>query len=1709
MTEIYPDPWSAVNSLMEDDYRETVVTIALRQLPAAEPDLRRLARSILTSEISIPGFRSLDRAPVGVARPHVIKRMAQSNDVVTAVICLWAEAQQPLIERLRAAAAAAGVELLPDWSWREAWYGCCSAEEVLKPIADVVEVLGVGRSKEEVCHLELAAYWLSGAAWASSAGDASAVDLPEEELFDDEPVPEPEVCSSAAGEEPPPDIAAPPSAPVATAAPIPETPAGAAGKGKRRPAARARAVLAEAAPAVAASPPAADDQPAPSPSLAAWDMELGRLLAEATAAWQTTLTGARALLSAAEAADSTQVEAQLAPCQAGLRQWQQCLASLRAAVHQALPAALADLRARPDIDPEHTMANTVHALAAADVVPATAVEQLRALGQKFTAYDREKRDLLDKLEAALADLAELQTEAGEWLGTADFRSLEDMASSTDLAELTLRVVRERLAQAEMERQQLKTRYARWIEARRERIVHLADTLGAGGLARDTVVHEQITLDDVLTKRFGDLLPTHMYLLPRELQHLEQRLSELVNEQARAREASLTVVAGQLRAAWRTERLTPVLDALAQEQRDPETLLLLLAARSAPPSPTRLALSGAVVASLWRGVEGLAAQGQAFELLNQLAGDLGSEWAGADSVASARLGLVFLGAAYGGPGLPTGFLMQLMAAWPLETMPAWQRLWEAAAAEEALPVIDDAAATDAALARARAQALRMFGYEGNSYVRVRSIKSRRHYQLLNTKLLPELLVHLSKLQKKYDQLVGCPERELGRLGAEIERLVDSLDAELSAAALTRKYEEGAQEVGIVDHERFHKTAALRVLQECGASVWEFGLALRAMVQTRRDRYAPVSRSVLLAELGQVPELLPGGQLVLDRIAPGREESRPPWDEPQARARANQQVVGALLTRPALAGRLPRVVGHLVNTALRWDGLREPLLSDLSEPLAAAAAAAFLLEQRAPLQVLQLAPNIPLELQKKAQALNADEDRQVATLQTALLKSGGATEDLAADRSLGRWPLVQQELTARLTASQADHAAKRAQAQEQAQQLRRQLNELDQDVFAAQESLLPEAYQLVEQGLHLARQALSSNAAVGEAASFYREIRYRVDHASWPLAELQQAVEQLQRSLQEESPPPPAELRATEVRDLFEQNELRRLGLRPTALAPSEVETRSDLLRQWLAVKELPNPNAGDLDSRQREAIQSMFRAFAQMISMKHAAAPEADPAPTRLVYTLWKLTYPKTSVLEDTCVLLALPGAKLTTRDLREVESLLERKDYWLGQYGWFVLLFAPGCTKAVHQRLAAGNENRGLVIIDEPTLLSIVLAETDLREPLGRLRSLLLRSRGAENVDIFRVNQRVDPRTAIFVDREAQIKRFSSGGNNYALYGGRRIGKSSVLQEVAERLRQKGVTVVLHSFEGSSNFSDDTSAALLAPQFGLGPVHRIDDFKRALQARLEENPDLRIVVLLDEIDRYIMDNPQRHVLIEVLRALADQYGSRFGLVVAGFMELYRCLKGRGPYTPSSDPWSRVLTDIGPLKNLPADQAEKIVREGFLNILGWQFETRAVPQQIVERTGGHPAFVQEFCLKLQHRVARRKEHCLRLEDIEAVFHDSDPDNSFIAYVRRTLEMNLNPVGRYIILWLAKTSSSTRGFTYDQAREIADACGVPLDMLDSSLEQLKITSVVEEQRPGTYEFSVPDYPLILEQLGDTKHVEELEGQIAAAVRGRAGGAHGPQH
>lgn len=1637
--------WININDTLSDDFRDNLITTAWQHFPHANNPLKSVAQDIFARHLQLNGFRPKGRIvpPINRVGPLLTQRMGLVTEITAIMVGLWAEAQADCIERLRTAILDAGLYLDPNWGLHLALIGYYGLDDLPIP-SDLIDSLAQDDADRQM--LTLAALWLSTAISTEPPIETFDDDFDWEPEQEPAPIIEPEaVLDSEPLEILPPELEAPMI------------------------------------------------EPAVEPTVE-WSLtEIQEQLKSGMTDWYQ----ARDLVNDAKEAvqdalkniEITRAQAETTRLQTGLQDWQTSEGKLLWVIQRSADLLPFEVTQRADLDPDEHIRSLLATIPTLAIGGAERASALLDVVEQVMAYDFQRSSLLEQLRDVVERISALQSDL-KLLISAEALQADNPDLRVD-EDATLTTLNSRLRILQTYQRHQESRLHQYISAMRDRILGLATRLIEEQADVDMLVGDRLSLGGINSDRLGRLKTP-------QLQPLEQRLARLLDELIENRREKSAEIIHALREQWDETTMLAALTELAREKRNAEVFLLFVCAGFSEAGLPLMLLDGRVVDGLMQGIEQLSDGESLFSTLNLVVPYLPDAWLSVDANTKAKLCMMMLGADYTSQQrLPPNFLWQLDAQhWPLGGMPSWSALWEMALVNPYLPSLTSDQAARETLTEARAAAALDVAFENGAYIKVRSVKSRRHTTMLNAELMPGLAGRVLRIQGLEREINGLNLEQLQRAMPRIEKEISNTLRGLSPHDLQEQYDDAAQKDGVKDQDSFHKRTCLKLMEDCAESALAYGDALLVFARLQAERGHDLTEEQLLAELQSNSELASLGRRLIDHLsAVENKAALPEWNRDNNAYLAANRLAGALLSHETFVRRLPRTVSALIEQNFSLDQWLPSLLDDLAQPANAPDAAQILMSSGAYQQVLHLTQHIPLEMQKNAQALFAEKQRLVTTLENDLLKVGGEIDDLQPARELGRWGVVERELEGRIQFIQDDTRSKGEQIKQRARQVLRDVNALEEEInFEIGSTLPPDLLDLVNQGLEIVQRGAKALKILEEGEEFLRDIRYRLSHQSWPLGELQISVSRLENQLTGSyKPTAGSKWTVEQVLERFEKGELQALGISPSQMEDSEINTRSHLLHNWLAVRQINDFYNADLKSQAAQSVRALFRYFAQMNSMRHrpdGVQVEYDPT----IHEYHELRFPRTSVLGGTCVLIALPGNP--RQHINELEPLLDHKE-WMP--GYFVMVFVPGCTPEIRKRLETSYRHQGLIVIDDTVLLDMVLANASGSRPLYRLRSHMLNAIDTEGVDIFKVNQLVHPRTAIFVGRDSLVNRLVSSGKNHALYGGRRIGKSSVLAAVEESLKNRpNVQVVWHSFEGDSNYADNASATKLAQlvDFSMGlRVRTVDDFKSQMQQYMDARPELSLVLLLDEIDRYIYVNKDRHLLIETLRTLSERYPGRLRLIVSGFMGLYDCLNGAGPYTPTSDPWQRMF-DAKNLGNLEAQDAEEIVREGFANILGWRFKNRTIPQRVIEYTGAHPAFVQKFCLQLQGRVSKRGDKTILLEDLQAVFDDNDPEDSFIAYVGKTLEMNLDPIGRYLTLWLAMDLKGSRGFTFDQMREYADApnTSIPEAVLKRSIDQLIATSVVKGRGSDTYEFSVPDYPTILNRLGETSMLNQLEAEIA---------------
>lgn len=299
-----------------------------------------------------------------------------------------------------------------------------------------------------------------------------------------------------------------------------------------------------------------------------------------------------------------------------------------------------------------------------------------------------------------------------------------------------------------------------------------------------------------------------------------------------------------------------------------------------------------------------------------------------------------------------------------------------------------------------------------------------------------------------------------------------------------------------------------------------------------------------------------------------------------------------------------------------------------------------------------------------------------------------------------------------------------------------------------------------------------------------------------------------------------------------------------------------------------------------------------------------------------------------------------------------------------------------------------------------------------------------------------DVSASMFVGREEILREFLDPQGPIILFGGRKVGKSSIFRQLEHFFERDGSTEEhrIAIYVNAINVVDDISLnrhllPRIAEQLNRrvraslgseeehftpisltpsGKVPYSEDFYASVARLLQGLPDYRFLLLVDEADSLLQylnvhNDPGISATKRfgwTLRALVQESGGRFDVRFAGFQEISRAAQ-----SPS-----------GPFYNFRRGSAERALkvldqRSAYdlvvrpLQFLGITFEDASLIDLILDFTGQHPALIQEFCLRLISRTRsglNGENVTVKQADVEGVWHDP----AFRLSVVRAIHLNVD-------------------------------------------------------------------------------------------------------
>jgi AAA domain len=397
------------------------------------------------------------------------------------------------------------------------------------------------------------------------------------------------------------------------------------------------------------------------------------------------------------------------------------------------------------------------------------------------------------------------------------------------------------------------------------------------------------------------------------------------------------------------------------------------------------------------------------------------------------------------------------------------------------------------------------------------------------------------------------------------------------------------------------------------------------------------------------------------------------------------------------------------------------------------------------------------------------------------------------------------------------------------------------------------------------------------------------------------------------------------------------------------------------------------------------------------------------------------------------------------------------------------------RRLVADSVYRyDFVVLDRQALASIIAHNSS-----RRLVEIIL-EQGMElsNLSPYVVKGPVPGK--MFFGREKEIRMVSQGllSGDYAIVGGRRIGKSSILQRVT-RLLNNDPRYQARYIDCEENFDYADLLHAFADEFSepLGSTNPIGI--RTLLTKLKGTaPARQMVLLLDEVDELLAFDAQSRPsgqLFRTFRAVSQEGICRF--VFSGSRTLHHHLHD------SKSPFFNFCEEIV-LKPLEQKSIAEIVTKP-MHQLGIELPDEDVlVDRIIHLSSSHPNIAQWLCDRLIKTSTVRRITTDHLDKIAA-------DPKFGRHYVETAWGDATPFEKLISL-----VADAPSFELNQLCEKLALFGLSdRNMIRQGLEMLELGSLLDQRGPQYY-FALARFPEMVREVEDvTCQVQSLLHQLEA--------------
>ncbi len=389
-----------------------------------------------------------------------------------------------------------------------------------------------------------------------------------------------------------------------------------------------------------------------------------------------------------------------------------------------------------------------------------------------------------------------------------------------------------------------------------------------------------------------------------------------------------------------------------------------------------------------------------------------------------------------------------------------------------------------------------------------------------------------------------------------------------------------------------------------------------------------------------------------------------------------------------------------------------------------------------------------------------------------------------------------------------------------------------------------------------------------------------------------------------------------------------------------------------------------------------------------------------------------------------------------------------------------------------------LVSIDENDLKKIIFSE----RPKEIFRQIILSKSSLQKISPY---QTTGVAIANFYGRSDIINQINgSPQKSFAIVGGRRIGKSSLLHKIKKNCPPNTLYIFMDlevAFSQVENYEENYDTFLNSLEYEIehlantkvdfkGDISKIPGVIHHLSQKLEKN----IVFILDEIDELILfDEKHNFQLMKIFRSTSQNGYCQY--IFAGFKKLYQQKRN------IENPLYNFYEEI-PLSTLDREAALALVTEPMKSI-GVNYHNEDDRELILKHTSSHPNLLQFICKYLIQKIEKHENieerRTISRKDIEDIV-DSDYEKYIVDEIYMFFS-DLTNIDRLIVILLAEDFVPDSTFSEGFIKKKLKRSGIKISItkVHEKMCELVMRFILLEEGINRYCFTLPIFPSILKK------------------------------